>query len=446
MTTTAEEALARFISAAVRQDMATVFGALLPEALMQVGTLNLAAVGQLRGFEVVERNTQGDDPAFTLRLDGDETLFIRLIWRDVAGTWKVAGAARAAPPGEHRANLVEQMAGGVPLDLSWLDAKTEWGVRALPGPRGLTLEAVNVGSYAEAPEIGEHATQRPRGAAPNADTPSMGVTIREKAEVWSPIAGALYEEAIQRRWRPSTDIPWREAVELPMAREWAFCQLCTALSERQAVSGDVPAGWERQISYDFHEVKLYLASQIFDAARHVEAFRKRALMNGGGLGRQSPGNVDRAIVDAESFSEMSLLSHVLVAGQTQLWLRLGAARAPSAVERRLFTLALQDVGRVLAYGVSHLRFLLERRPDRAAELHRYLDKGEGMLASDDERDTTLDRALVLIAAGGGSLGSGQLRVRTLKQRVVVEYLRRLESAGLGDRRGRLDQRLGAYLT
>jgi hypothetical protein len=212
------------------------------------------------------------------------------------------------------------------------------------------------------------------------------------------------------------------------------------------VLGDAPAAWERQISYDFHEVKLFLATQIFDAARHVEAFRKRALMNGGGLGRQSPGNVNRALLDAQNFTEMSLLSHVLVAGQTQLWLRLGAAHAPSEVERRLFTLALQDVGRTLAYGVTHLRYLLEHRPDRLPELQRYLDKGEGMLASDDERDSTLDRALTLIAADGGDVEAGQHRMRALKRRVVDEYLRRLDCAGLRERRGRLDQRLGAYLT
>ena len=48
-------------------------------------------------------------------------------------------------------------------------------------------------------------------------------------------------------------------------------------------------GWLKDISYGYHEVKLYLATQAFDHARHVEAFRKRALANGGGLGRAGAG-------------------------------------------------------------------------------------------------------------------------------------------------------------
>jgi hypothetical protein len=36
----------------------------------------------------------------------------------------------------------------------------------------------------------------------------MGYSIYEKAELWSDNSADLYEEAIQRRWRPATDIDW----------------------------------------------------------------------------------------------------------------------------------------------------------------------------------------------------------------------------------------------
>src|SRR5579883_1523711 len=296
---TAEAALEAFIAAATRQDIPALLGALLPEALPQLGGLNLGGIGTLQRHELLARRERGGDTVLVVRLHADEVVELEVVWRETGGGWKVAGASRLQQPAAGR-GVMEQAAGNIGADLRWLDPGTEWGVRAPIGSHGLTLDAINIGSYGVIPAHGGHATQRPRGAAVNADTPGMGISIFEQAEVWSPVAAALYEEAIQRRWSPATEIPWAEVVELEPALEAAICQLCTALSEWQLVAADVPAGWEHRISYDFHEVKLFLATQIFDAARHVEAFRKRALANGGGLGRQSPGNVARLIVDAQA--------------------------------------------------------------------------------------------------------------------------------------------------
>jgi hypothetical protein len=421
-----------------------VFSALLPEALMQVGGLNLAGIGTLRSYDVVSRSEQGSDSVFVVRLHADETVDIRLTWRDMGGTWKVAGAARVQDESSPNTGVFQQLAGGAPMDLSWMDPGTEWGVRPKIGKHGLTLDAINVGSYGEIPAVSAHATQRPRGAAANADTPGMGISIFDKAEVWSPIAAALYEEAIQRRWSPATGIKWGELADLDPELEAAVCQVCTSISERQLVSNDVPAGWENRISYDFHEVKLFLATQIYDAARHVEAFRKRALANGGGLGEQSPGNVARLVVDSQGFAEMSLYLHVLVAGETALWLRIGAAYAPSAVEEAMFRLSLQDVSRHLTYGLTHLRYLLDHHPERAPEMHRYLDKGEGMLVTDVERDQALrDAITTLVARRTGSREDAMQRVRAFRARFVAEYLQRLDYAGLHGRSTRLEPRLAA---
>jgi len=444
-TNSAEDALRAFIDAAVKQDVPAVLGAMLPEALMQVGGLNLGGIGTLKSYEIAARRLAGNDQVFVIRLHADEDVDIELTWRDTGGGWKVAGAARVPTPGQEPAGVFAQLSGGVAPTLNWLNAGTEWGVRAPVGSRGLTLEAINVGSYGSVPEHSTHATQRPRGAAPNSDTPSMGISIFDKAEVWSPIAGELYEEAIQRRWSPSTGIAWTDLPELEPDLERAFCQLCTSLSERQLVANDVPAGWEHHIGYDFHEVKLYLATQIFDAARHVELFRKRALANGGGLGMQSPGNVARLIIDSQSFSEMSLLLHVMVSGQTALWLRVGEAYATNPVDQRIFRLSLQDVSRHIAFGVTHLRYLLQQRPECATELHRYLDKAEGMLVSDDERDGALNDALtVILGRGDAGHEEGARRLRAMKARFLTEYRLRLEYGGLTDRVKRLDPRLAAY--
>ena len=40
------------------------------------------------------------------------------------------------------------------FDLGWMQAKSEWGVKATPSKRGLTLNDINVGSYGVIPRRG----------------------------------------------------------------------------------------------------------------------------------------------------------------------------------------------------------------------------------------------------------------------------------------------------
>src|SRR3990170_6294358 len=222
--------------------------------------------------------------------------------------------------------------GGLPaaqLDLSWMNVPTEWGTRAKPTKKGLTLDAINIGRYGDVPDVWEYKTEMPRGAVATAAMEAMGYTIYEKQELWSDNAAALYEEAIQRRWRPASDIDWASLQPLPDDLERAICQICTHFSEKAQLEADVLSGWEPELSYGYHEVKLYLATVIFEGARHVEAFRKRALCNGGGLGLQSPGWGFRSITDARNFTEMVAIQMVLHDSFTMVQCQYGEALARS---------------------------------------------------------------------------------------------------------------------
>jgi hypothetical protein len=443
--TTVEEALDRFLQAALAGDIPTLLGTLLPEALAAIQGLGLQSAGPIQGWQVVARNRDGGLESVDVRFQADEPLALRFGWREVGGGWKLAKAARLSgsetpPPGPMEALLG-------PPDLTWLDARTEWGVRPTIGAGGLTLEAVNIGSYGVVPETAATATQKPRGAEPGRGVPAMGFSILDRAEVWSPAAAVLYEEAIQRRWRPSTDIPWDTIAPLPDLIEGAVCQVCTSLSERACVANDAPASWEHHIAYDFHEVKLYLASQIFDAARHVEVFRKRALVNGGGLGVQTPGQLIRLVLEAQSFSEMSLHLHITLATQTQMLLRALASVAHNPAEAAICAFAVQDVTRWLAFGMTHLRELLTAHPERRAEFHTYLDKSEGLLATDMERDAPLNEAMALLLGGAvENARAGAARWRAYHAQALRGYLARLAWAGLDGRAARLDPRLAAVLS
>ena len=73
----------------------------------------------------------------------------------------------------------------------------------------------------------------------------LGFEVREKRELWADNAADLYEEAIQRRWVPATDIPWDTIETLPDDVEAAMCQLCTELSQYASTEIDVIGGWQQ---------------------------------------------------------------------------------------------------------------------------------------------------------------------------------------------------------
>ena len=328
--------------------------------------------------------------------------------------------------------MAAQAEGGGPpapqLDLAWMKIPTEWGTRAKPTKKGLTIDAINVGKYGEVPDTWTFQTEMPRGAVPILGVEGMGYSVYEKQELWSDNAASLYEEAIQRRWRPATDIDWSSLQTLPDAVERAICQLCTHFSEKAQLEADVLAGWEPELSYGYHEVKLYLATVIFEGARHAEVFRKRALANGGGLGLQSTGWSFRSVTDARYFTEMITVQMVLQDGFTLGQYEFCEKYAPHAAEKLLFRLAMQDKARHIAYGLAHLKYVLLNRPDRRLEMVHYLDKGEALLVADDKDSATREAFAILFAGGKDKIQDGLAIYEQMRRRQVQQYLERLSWA------------------
>lgn len=347
---------------------------------------------------------------------------------------------------EQAREFMAQGAASAPmLDLSWMQVPTEWNTRARPTGHGLTLEAINIGRYGEIPDVWPYHTEMPRGAIPIDGVESMGYSIFEKQEVWSDACARLYEEAIQRRWRPATDVPWDSIQPLPDDLERAIGQVCTHISEKEQMEADVLGRWEPEISYGYHEVKLYLATTIFENARAVEVFRKRALSNGGGLGVQSPGWGFRSVVDARSFTEMVVIQMVLQDSLTLAQYQFGEMYAKNAAEKFIFGRALQDKARHLAYGVTHLKYVMMHRADRRDEVQRYLDKGEAMLVQDDRKDPATREAFAMYFAGGKEgIREGLKVYARMRRRFVEQYLARLKWATI-ERGDRLEPALRAHI-
>ncbi|HXG41982.1 MAG TPA: hypothetical protein VNL95_04575 [Dehalococcoidia bacterium] len=325
-------------------------------------------------------------------------------------------------------------------ELAWMNVRTEWGVRVRPGKKGLTLGSLNVGSYGDIPDYWPYQTEMPRGAQHNPGAPSMGYTIYEKAELWADNAADLYEESIQRQWKPATAIPWEEMAPLPEVQERALAQLCTYLCQNALVCSDVIGKWLKEMSYGYHEVKVYMATVGFDYARHFDVFRKRAYLNGVGMGRQSPGYYLRVIKDARRWTETSTLMFIFNTSYLIHLCQIGYYTAASEGDALIFRLAMQDLARQTAYGIKHLHYFLMRKPECREEIHSYLQRAEALFAYEDDKDRTLPEALMVLLGGG--LGQEELKrgyalLNYFRRRWLRDYLARLAAAGMPERRDRL---------
>jgi hypothetical protein len=301
------------------------------------------------------------------------------------------------------------------------------------------MRDIAIGSYGVVPDSPPRRTMAPRGSDVDPEVPDMGYTINDKAEVWSDNVMDLYEEAVSRQWSATRDIPWGEIPELDPDMEHAMCQLATVLSEVEMVAADFPAKWLWRMNHDFVEAKMFLCTQVMDEARHTEVFRKRALANGGGLGRASA-VVERflqLILDAQTYDEGSALMHLLGEGIVLSLFRAGEALAPSPVEQKIFRLCMQDEARHVAYGTMHLRYRLERDPEMAEDFHAYLDQGEEMIAMIFATPEIVEPTAILAAGGieqAAEMGAAAGDV--MRKQIIGDYLKRCQHAGL-DRRGRL---------
>jgi hypothetical protein len=371
-----------------------------------------------------------------------------------ASTEMLINQINAGIPAEQAERFIAQQeaiqSGGImsTLDLSWMKVPTEWGIRVRPGKKGLTVGMLNVGTYADIPDYWPYQTEMPRGAHPIEGVAPMGYSIYEKAELWADNAADLYEEAIQRRWRPATDIPWETIEELPEEIEKAMCQLCTVLCEKALLAGDVIGKWLPEMSYGYHEVKLYMSCVEFDAARQFEVFRKRAHSNGGGMGIQSPGYFHRAILDARAWTETSVDLHILWNSHLMGLLQIGSVVAHNEAESKMFHLCMQDVARQMAYGVQHLRYFLTRHNDRRKEVHQYLNKAEAIYVHETEQDSPLREALIILLGGGlkkDQIQEGVRRLEYFNKRWIRDYLRRLAAASVTDRGEKINRDLRKYV-
>ena len=332
------------------------------------------------------------------------------------------------------------------LGLHWYNAKTERiAGRPSDSKRGLTYQDLNVGTYGytDIPEdVRTSQSMVSRGSEKVGKLPDMGYVVNRKSDVWSDNVTELYEESKARRWVPATDIPWKELHAHPLSHdlEIASSQLYTFLQECQIVSMDFPSRWVPLINQDFLEQKSWMCAQMLDASRLLEAFRKRALYGGTGLGRASV-TAEQGLKEwlwADKFTNGSVSINLTLAGFLLVVYRQIAAFAPNKVDRAIMGYAMQDAGRQVSYGFGQLRYHLKHRPREVNAIEEYLDDTEHALLGLIGSPELLEPMIILC---GGGLEKAQVdkgRVATAKfiRLVVREYMERIAAAGLPGHAGR----------
>jgi hypothetical protein len=330
----------------------------------------------------------------------------------------------------------------------WMQDTPEWGTKALPGKKGLTLDGIAINSYGQIPDRSEEMTRMPRGAFHVAGVPRLEFyTLSKKVDIWADNAAGLYEEAIQRRWMAHLDVPWDTIEPLSRELELAMCQLCTELAQQASVETDSIGQWIGRMNYAYYEVKTFLASELYDTARHYDVFRTRALANGGTLGLESPGLINRRIIESRAgWTETAVVMYLLRGSFTLMLYRYGEAYALNPAEKMIFRRAVQDKARHLAYGMAHVKFAVsENGKDYATGLLRMMGGVELDLAS-EMNDSVLWEALAIIFGGGlENISSGMDVVREFQRRYVSEYMARMQWVGIDKTAENLSPGLLAYV-
>lgn len=379
--------------------------------LLVRNALDSLAAGQILEVQGTETSL-GEDLAAWCRITANELLV-------------------ALAVGDHTKYLVRKGAGATRWD------RPDWGVR-LPrrGAGQIDVRDWLVGRAGQIPdEAPVAAAFVPRGAVPEVGMPAFPYTINRRDEVWADNLGDLYEQSKLQQWNATTDIPWDRLEPLADDLERAVCQVMTFLAENEYAALYIPAKFLPRINAQFVEPVLFLCAVVNDEARHVEAFTKRALANGGGLqysAALTAWSLQTLLVQ-EDYFRSSFLLHVLGEGTFLDLLDFVEKHAPDPVTAEIVRRARADEGRHVAYGVGHVRHQLRRDPARADDLVAAAEERSAALQAAGGANPHVMQALATLAGGGSrpdQVARGLDAVRALYRSMDTYRVRRMLQIGL----------------
>jgi TusA-related sulfurtransferase len=273
----------------------------------------------------------------------------------------------------------------------------------------------------------------PRGAVVESGGPVYPFTLLQRDRVAPPDIAQLYDRAVSEQWSAATDIPWSKVGSLPVALESAVSQVMTFLAENELSALYVPSRFLSRIHPAYAETAMFLATQLNDEARHIDAFLKRARAGGQGLGVSSV-TTSRSLaflLELEDFTDAAFMLSVLGEGTFLDLLRFVEAHAPDEATLEVAKRARLDEARHVHFGLSHVRHALEADATLAARLEAVVRKRAAQLV-DPGAPAALQDALTILAAKGTepkAIATGHEAFRSLLAEMNEGRIRRLESAG-----------------
>lgn len=273
----------------------------------------------------------------------------------------------------------------------------------------------------------------PRGAVAQGETPAYPFALNRKEDVWASSLPDLYEQAKGQQWNATTDIPWSELPALREDLERAVCQLMTFLAENEYAALYIPAKFLPRINAQYVEAVLFLGTMIADEARHIEAFTKRALANGGGL-QYSAALTEWSLYGLlvqEDYFRSSFLLHVLGEGTFLDLLEFIEQHAPDRVTAEVVRRARLDEGRHVAYGIAHARERLAAEPARAEDLVAAAEERSAALRATSGDNPMVKESLAVIAGEQlGGFAAGLRATDDLYRGMHAHRVRRMLQIGL----------------
>lgn len=316
------------------------------------------------------------------------------------------------------------------------EARPDWGV-SLPLRNGKELATADwfVGRAGEVPA---HARTSdgfaPRGSVVEPGAPDYDFFINDRDEVWADNVAELYEQATAGQWDASRDIPWDQLKPLPEPMERAVCQIMTFLTENEFSALYVPGKFISQINPRFQEVVMFLCTHMMDEARHIEAFTKRALANGGGFQYSAASSQLslKTLYDQHDFTCASFLLSVQGEGTFVDLLRFIEDHAPDPVTAEIVRRVRLDETRHVHFGMAHVRHYLAADPAHFQKLTEAVRARASFMEAVTGINPLVQEALAVLAGGGiepDQIQVGLERVRHLMKAMHENRIKRLVSAG-----------------
>jgi hypothetical protein len=274
----------------------------------------------------------------------------------------------------------------------------------------------------------------PRGARVEAGAPPYPFSLVERGAVWADEIGELYRHAVENQWCAARDVAWAELRPAAPEIEAALAQIFTFLAENELSALYTPARHLARIHPYYAEVAMFIATQLADEARHIEAFLRRARAGGQALGASTASSQAslRTLLEQEDFTAASFLLSVLGEGTFLDLLRFIEEHAPDPVTADVVRRARADEARHVRFGVAHVRQHLAGDPAAATALAAAARDRARALAGVTDVSPLVQESLAILAAGSvrpAAIRRGVAATRELRATMHGNRVKRLVACG-----------------